>query len=60
MPRKLLTPGNCRPEVRIEFLGVLDTDKLLLPYWTHSFKFKSLPLRISSLIEKKENSIDLL
>ena len=65
MPRKLSTPGNCLPEVRIEFSAVLDTDKLLLPYWTLSFKFKSWRLRIILVIfifnwEKKENSIDLL
>ena len=50
MPRKLSTPGNCRPEVRIEFSAVLDTDKLLLPYWTLSFKFKSWRLRIILVI----------
>lgn len=65
MPRKLSTPGNCRPEVRIEFSAVFDTDKLLLPYWTLSFKFKSLRFRIILVIfifnwGKKENSIDLL
>ena len=50
MPRKLSTPGNCRPEVRIEFSAVLDTEKLLLPYWTLSFKFKSWRLRIILVI----------
>lgn len=50
MPRKLSTPGNCRLEVRIEFSAVLDTDKLLLPYWTLSFKFKSWRLRIILVI----------